>query len=295
MTVAKTLPKTLAQSIGRMEGWKYTPLHGIDLPERANTTDIRFDNPGDQYMWERVAHTQQIIVRKGETRVVIDRMGDDLLSGCRVSVEEGGNLFHLRDYRDVGADCFALVHAQVAGGGLYTHIALTRGAKTLRLPVQIELQSPQARCDIRGVHDVADTAHVDQVVLIKHNAPHCHSNQNFRYIVSSEAQAAFQGKILVARDAQKTEAYQLCKSLLLNEGAQVNTKPELEIYADDVKCSHGATSGELDEKALFYMQSRGVPRAEAKTLLIRAFIAEVFDGLDAPEEAASLIGELTDE
>lgn len=280
---------TLAQSIGRMEGWKYTPLHGVILPEAPRVDDQRFDNAGDQYIWSRIENPQDIVVRRGETLVIVEEMTSNLLSGCRISVEEDARLFHLRDYRAVGGQCFAPVHARVAANGNYTHVALSGGAKTLRLPVQVELDGPQARCDIRGVHILSDDAHVDQIVVVKHNAPHCHSNQNFRYIVSDGAAAAFQGKIYVARDAQKTEAYQLCKSLLLTEGAQINTKPELEIYADDVKCSHGATSGALDDKALFYMQSRGISYQEAQALLIRAFIAETFEGLNLSDKAAAII------
>jgi Fe-S cluster assembly protein SufD len=109
--------------------------------------------------------------------------------------------------------------------------------------------------------------------------PHCPSHELYKGILAGKARAVFNGKIIVRQDAQKTNAKQTNKALLLSDDAQVNTKPQLEIFADDVKCTHGAAIGQLDEDALFYMQARGIALADARNLMIHAFAGEVLDGV----------------
>ncbi|OZA01628.1 MAG: Fe-S cluster assembly protein SufD, partial [Rhodobacterales bacterium 17-64-5] len=119
--------------------------------------------------------------------------------------------------------------------------------------------------------------HHDDTVFITHSAPACESRQVFKKVLMNGAVGVFQGKILVKPAAQKTDGYQISQSLLLDGDSQFLAKPELEIYADDVKCSHGSTSGAIDETALFYLQSRGVPRPAAQALLVLAFLAQTID------------------
>ena len=119
--------------------------------------------------------------------------------------------------------------------------------------------------------------HVDNQVHIDHAKPDCTSNENFKGILDDHASAVFNGHILVRRDAQRTNAFQTNRNILLTDKATVNTKPFLEIYADDVKCSHGATVGQIDETALFYIKSRGISAYNAKLLLMYAFAAEVIN------------------
>lgn len=121
--------------------------------------------------------------------------------------------------------------------------------------------------------------HIDNYVNIDHARPNCISNQLFKGILDDQATGAFNGRILVRQDAQKTLAYQTNNNILMSDEARMNTKPQLEIYADDVKCSHGATTGQLDEEGLFYMQSRGIPRQEARLLMLYAFAHEVIDNI----------------
>ncbi|HLP04808.1 MAG TPA: Fe-S cluster assembly protein SufD [Paludibacter sp.] len=123
---------------------------------------------------------------------------------------------------------------------------------------------------------------VDNFTHILHNKPNCQSNELFKYVLDEESKGGFTGKILVAKDAQKTSAFQVNKNILLNGTAKMNTKPQLEIYADDVKCSHGATIGQLDETAKFYMQARGISEAEARLLLMFAFTNDVVDNIRIP-------------
>jgi Fe-S cluster assembly protein SufD len=117
-------------------------------------------------------------------------------------------------------------------------------------------------------------------MVIDHAVPDCESHELFKNVLADKARGVFQGKIIVARDAQRTNGYQMSRGLLLSPGAEADTKPELEIYADDVKCSHGATVGALDDTSIFYLRSRGIPEGEAKALLVGAFVAEVLDQID---------------
>ncbi len=125
------------------------------------------------------------------------------------------------------------------------------------------------------------------VTTVTHAEPNATSNQTVRSVLGGRATGSYLGKVAVARDAQKTDAAQSVKAMLLDRTATANAKPELEIYADDVKCAHGATVGELDKAAMFYLASRGLPPAEAKQLLLQAFVAGVFEGAEAQEALTS--------
>ncbi|KKL83387.1 hypothetical protein LCGC14_1975210, partial [marine sediment metagenome] len=139
----------------------------------------------------------------------------------------------------------------------------------------IELTGDDAAAHVAGacVGDGADFHH-DDTIFVTHDAVNCESRQVFKKVLRNGATGVFQGKILVKAGAQKTDGYQISQSLLLDGDSQFLAKPELEIYADDVACSHGSTSGAIDEDALFYLQSRGVPAAKATDLLTLAFLAE---------------------
>jgi Fe-S cluster assembly protein SufD len=138
--------------------------------------------------------------------------------------------------------------------------------------------------------------HVDSHILVDHAAPGSTSDQFYKGILDGRSQGVFAGKIVVRRDAQKTNAYQRNNNLLLSADAEIDTKPELEIFADDVKCSHGATAGELDERELFYLRSRGLDPATARSVLTFAFAGEVLERFGHPAVArqakASLLGRL---
>jgi len=134
--------------------------------------------------------------------------------------------------------------------------------------------------------------HHDDTVFITHDALACESRQVFKKVLRRGGKGIFQGKILVKPKAQKTDGYQISQALLLDEESQFLVKPELEIYADDVACSHGSTSGAIDEEALFYLRSRGVPDEKARELLVLAFLAEVFDEIDNAEIAEELVNHL---
>ncbi|GAB6011080.1 Fe-S cluster assembly protein SufD [Viscerimonas tarda] len=141
----------------------------------------------------------------------------------------------------------------------------------------IKLAGEQADSRVCGVVIADKEQHVDNFVFIDHAKPNCHSNQLFKYVLQDKSAGVFSGRILVEKDAQKTTAYQSNNNLCSSSLARMYSKPQLEIYADDVKCSHGLTTGQLDEDALFYMQARGIPEEEAKLMLMQAFTSGVLE------------------
>jgi len=154
------------------------------------------------------------------------------------------------------------------------------GGQLTRNDTQILLAEPQAECKVAGLCVLSATQHLDNHIFLDHAEPDCRSQQHFKAIVDDQARAVFAGRVIVRPHAQKTVAEQSSKNLLLSERAEADTKPQLEIYADDVKCSHGASTGSLDEKALFYLRSRGIDLGLARGLLTKAFAYEVLDSIE---------------
>ena len=149
--------------------------------------------------------------------------------------------------------------------------SLSLGGKLVRSDISIYLQEEHAQCLMNGIYAPAEGQHVDHHTTVHHLVPDCKSSQDYKGILTGRSRAVFNGKVLVAKDAQHTDAKQQNKNLLLSANAEIDTKPQLEIFADDVLCSHGATVGQLDEDALFYFATRGIDRLEASGFLIHAF------------------------
>ena len=157
------------------------------------------------------------------------------------------------------------------------------------LPLDVDLDAPGASATIRGLYVATGNQKVDLTFNVRHNAGGCNSRQLVKGIASGNARASFYGRIYVAPDAQKTKAYQENHNILASEKARIDTKPQLEIYADDVECSHGATIGRLNQDEQFYMRSRGIPEAEARKLQMISFLAPVASLL--PEDLAQQVYE----
>ena len=141
---------------------------------------------------------------------------------------------------------------------------------------------------LKGITIIGDKQHVDHYTLVQHATPNCESHQNYKTILNDSSTGVFNGKIFVEKEAQKTDAFQQNNNILIGDKATINAKPQLEIFADDVKCSHGCTIGQLDESAMFYMQQRGIPKKEAKALLMYAFTSEVTNSVKIPELKAKI-------
>jgi Fe-S cluster assembly protein SufD len=179
-------------------------------------------------------------------------------------------------------------HSILLGGGL------------VRNNVHPVLNGEGAECLINGLfvgagrEHGASGQHIDNYMLVEHARPHCNSRQFYNGILADDARGVFHGRIVVHKDAQKTDAKQTNRNLLLSDSARIDTKPQLEIYADDVKCTHGATIGQIDEEQLFYLRARGIREADARNFLLYAFAAECLDRMKDPaarEFAAKLISE----
>jgi Fe-S cluster assembly protein SufD len=166
---------------------------------------------------------------------------------------------------------------RVATGGYYNNFTLLCGGQPTRNEIDVRLEGEESQAILNGAMLLRNQEHADTTLRVTHAAPNCSSRQIYKTVLDGKARGVFQGKIVVAPDAQKTDGYQLSRALLLSDQAEIDAKPELEIYADDVKCSHGSTVGDLDENALFYLRTRGLSEVEARSLLIEAFIGETLD------------------
>jgi Fe-S cluster assembly protein SufD len=184
-------------------------------------------------------------------------------------------------------DHFKLTHAQslhlstllaeVGAKAKLNTFAFTTGSPLVRNQSFIRFAGDNTEAAVGGVSLLKGREHVDNTLVINHASHGCMSRERFRSVLDNEARAVFQGKIIVEPGAQKTDARMLSNALLLSDDAEADNKPELEIFADDVQCGHGATAGALDEDLLFYLRARGIPEKEAEALLIQAFIGEVVD------------------
>jgi Fe-S cluster assembly protein SufD len=161
--------------------------------------------------------------------------------------------------------------------------AITLGGRIARNDIVATLDGEGAECTLNGLYVAGGESLVDTHSTIDHARPHCPSHELYKGILAGRARAVFNGKIIVRPDAQKTDAKQTNKALLLTDDAQINTKPQLEIFADDVKCTHGAAIGQLDEDAMFYLRARGIAEIDARNLLIHAFAGEVLDRIAVEE------------
>jgi len=157
------------------------------------------------------------------------------------------------------------------------------GGKLTRNNLNFYQNGERIDSTLKGVTIIGDKQHVDHNTLVHHVEPNCESHQDYKGIFGDKATGVFNGKVLVEKEAQKTNAFQANNNILLSDKASINTKPQLEIFADDVKCSHGCTIGQLDESAMFYLRSRGIPEKEARALLMFAFTSNVLDSVKIPE------------
>jgi Fe-S cluster assembly protein SufD len=294
----------------KQEQWKYTNLkralpdglrvmtdvQPIEIKAAKNDTsntvhDIVFTG-------ETGTHTTPsltLIVEDGAQMTVIERhdgSGDYWKNMVtNIAVGQNATLNHIRIQNDaVQGVNTNMVNITVDRDATYDAFTLNIGGKLTRHEIHGALNGANATLTLNGVNMLNGDQHGDTTIVIDHAAPHCASNQFYRTILDDKARGVFQGKVHVHQIAQKTDGYQLANTLLLSDTAEMDVKPELEIYADDVKCSHGATTGRLDDEPLFYMRARGIPEAEARKLLIQAFAEEVIEKINHDETADDIRG-----
>ena len=156
----------------------------------------------------------------------------------------------------------------------------TAGGAVTRNQIAVRLNGSDTHAAIRGATLLKDRQHTDNTLVVDHAVGHCESRELFKAVLDDESRSVFQGKIIVQPHAQKTDAKMSTHALLLSEDAEADAKPELEIFADDVVCGHGATAGALDDDLLFYLKARGIPQKEAEALMVEAFIGEAVEAVE---------------
>jgi Fe-S cluster assembly protein SufD len=233
------------------DGAAFHPRHAIRLARGARLTLLELSIGDGAYL-----HNPVIEVRVAE---------DAVFTHVRLQ-NEAPSAFHL-----------STLYADIAKHGTYDSFGLNLGARIARTEAHVRLAGAKGIAHLNGAQLLGGVQHADFTTVVRHDAPSCISRQTVKNVLAGRSQGVFQGRIEVARTAQKTDGYQMNQALLLSPDAEIDTKPELEIFADDVKCSHGATVGELDADQLFYLRSRGIPDAEARSMLVRAFLAEALE------------------
>jgi len=195
-----------------------------------------------------------------------------------IALHDSAVLAHYR-LQNEGEEAFhlATLRAKIAANAAYESFSLVLGAKLSRAEFHATLMGPKASTHLNAAQLLRGHQLGDFTSIVAHDAPDCGSRQTVKSVLDGHARGVFQGRIEVARAAQKTDGYQMNQALLLSPNAEMDIKPELEIFADDVKCSHGATIGALDPEQIFYLRSRGIPEDQARSMLIRAFLAEALE------------------
>jgi Fe-S cluster assembly protein SufD len=197
-----------------------------------------------------------------------------------LSIGDGADLSHVRLMAD-GVDAANISSGifSVGAKAKYNLFNMTSGGALSRFQGFVALKGEGSELNVNGVNLLKGTQHGDTTLVVDHAVPNCTSREIFRAVVDDRAHSVFQGRIIVRPDAQKTDGKMMTRALLLSDEAEADNKPELEIFADDVTCGHGATAGALDESLLFYLRARGLPEKEAQALLIQAFVGEAIEGI----------------
>ena len=228
-----------------------------------------------------------VIAEPGSAATLVESFAGLAIRGLQrnvvteVRVGEKAALRHVKLERE-GEDVLHLSTAlvELAGDARYDAFQFSTGASLARNQVYLAFMGEHSAVDISGSFLMRGQQHCDTTLLVEHRVPHCTSRELFKGVLDNEARGVFQGKIIVSPGAQKTDGKQMAGALLLSESAEFDSKPELEIFADDVVCGHGSTSGQIDEDLLFYLEARGIPDAQARALLIQAFVGEALERVE---------------
>lgn len=201
-----------------------------------------------------------------------------------VSVAQNAKLDHYRlQWESEAGQLMSTAQANLEANALYNTFTFTLGGAWVRNNLNLRLSGKNGEAHLFGLYLPSGNQIVDNHTVVDHAVPNCMSNELYKGVMNGKSTAVFNGKIFVRPDAQKTNAFQTNRNILLSDDATINTKPQLEIYADDVKCSHGTSTGRIDEEALFYLRARGVGKENARMLLIRAFVEEVVNQVKIDE------------
>jgi Fe-S cluster assembly protein SufD len=234
-----------------------------------------------------------VVAEAGSRAAIIEQhLGPGPSLSCPVTeivLDENAALDHvIVQEEDPSAHHLAVRQARLAAGSLYSAQAISLGGALARTDIGVVLEGEGAEASIDGLYLADSGQQADTHLTMRHASPRCESHQLYKGILGGRAKAVFSGRIIVDQDAQKTDANQSNRNLLLSEDAVVNSNPQLEIFADDVRCTHGSTVGQLDAEAIFYLRSRGIGRDQAMQVLTRAFAGEILDRIPVAELRARL-------
>ena len=312
---------TLSEAIGREESWAGTvfgelesgshdhvprqlailnTMHareGTCIRARGKTSKpVRIDygqSPLEQLSWHRNLvmvdeHASVTMMETGYSSRNINRV-------LEVDIRDGGTFQHvqIQDFEQVDSG-ITYIFARLGKNSTFKSFTISTGRSLCRNECFISLQGNNGRAHVAGAAVGSDGFHHDDTIFITHDAYDCESRQVYKKVLDRGAVGVFQGKILVKPDAQKTDGYQISQALLMDETCQFLAKPELEIYADDVVCSHGSTCGSLDTEAMFYLRSRGIPKGEARDILALGFLNEALVEVGNEEISGQLSSLLSD-
>lgn len=305
----KNIQDSLAEKLIEHEVFKKTGNPFINLNNAFSTEgcvvsfkdnvekEINILNIIDNTSSEQITHPRIIVnVGKNSNISVLEEMrflgnkNNLVNSVTNFHIEEGSKVEHIIiDDRSENTYQISNILVKQKRDSTFSSYNYSNGKKLARRDFIIELKERGAHCDLRGVYLAEQNNHIDHHTIIEHEKEHCTSNELYKGILSGKSTAVFNGRIHVHKAAQKTDAIQSNQNLLLSDNAIIHTKPELEIYADDVKCTHGATIGQLDEKGIFYLRARGIKREEAQKMMMRAYIGEVLSGMKNNETKEMLL------
>jgi Fe-S cluster assembly protein SufD len=226
-----------------------------------------------------------------ETHAALGEAANWTNAVCDIVVGAGARIRHFKlQLESPAAFHISLTRVRVMADADYSMFVYSTGGRLARNEFAVRLVGDGASCRLDGATLIAGRQHVDNTTVVEHAARHGTSHQHFRSVIDGNARSVFQGRVLVQPDAQHTDASQTNRNLLLSGGAEADSKPELVIHADDVKCSHGATTGDLDQDALFYLRARGIEPDIARAMLVEAFMAELVEGIPEPRIRTYIAG-----
>lgn len=230
-----------------------------------------------------------------ETFATIGRQESFTNQVIEIVLEEDARLEYYKIQNDaVHANQVSTTHVRQRGKSFAHTVTISLNGNVVRNNLNIIMEASHCESHLYGLYLQKGNSHIDNHTLVDNVKPHCYSNELYKGVMDENATGVFNGKIFVRQDAQKTNAYQSNKNILLSNTASVNTKPQLEIFADDVKCSHGCTIGSLDKEAMFYLQSRGVTEKSARSLLMHAFADDILENIK-PEAIRTYVDQLINE
>ncbi len=270
----------------RVEAWKYSDLRAalanVALPTEQQRPALawgKLDNVIERLAVAQGAHALGK-VRAGEEEILIDRIGAGAGLRARsreIQVLPGGKLTRIV-LQTGGEVTLDVARVSLSDGAAFRQFIITEGANLARIETHVDVEGARSEVELNGLYLCGENRHADLTSVVTHKTPGGKTKQLIKGVARKGGRGVFQGKIVVERGAQKTDARQYHHGMLLEEGAEIFARPELMIHADDVACAHGNTAGGMDENALFYLRSRGVPDEEARALLTEAFLLEAVPG-----------------